>query len=85
MAEKPLPPPWGRAGERVKPPPLRVLWITPMRALAGDTVQSMQKAVDGLGLPWTVGIRTGDTPTSERAKQDRRFPSALVTRPRASR
>jgi ATP-dependent Lhr-like helicase len=62
-------------------PPLRVLWITPMRALAGDTVLSMKRAVEGLGLPWTVGIRTGDTPSAERAKQDRRLPSALVTTP----
>jgi ATP-dependent Lhr-like helicase len=72
---------WMAEGGGDKPPALRVLWITPMRALAADTVQSMQRAVEGLGLPWTVGIRTGDTPTSERAKQDRRFPSALVTTP----
>lgn len=62
-------------------PPLRVLWLTPMRALAGDTVFSMKRAVDGLGLPWTVGIRTGDTPAAERTKQDRKLPSALVTTP----
>ena len=62
-------------------PALRVLWITPMRALAGDTQYSLLKAVEGMGLPWTVGIRTGDTSTSERTKQDRRLPSALVTTP----
>jgi ATP-dependent Lhr-like helicase len=62
-------------------PPLRVLWITPMRALAGDTRLSMERAVAGLGLPWTVGLRTGDTSTAERAKQARRMPSALVTTP----
>src|SRR6185369_13729521 len=28
-----------------KAPPLRVLWITPMRALAADTVLSMERAV----------------------------------------
>ena len=52
-----------------KAPPLRVLWITPMRALAGDTVQSLAKAVEGAGLAWTIGIRTGDTSAAERAKQ----------------
>jgi ATP-dependent Lhr-like helicase len=62
-------------------PALRVLWITPMRALAADTVYSMQRAVDGLKLPWTVGLRTGDTSSAERAKQARRLPSALVTTP----
>lgn len=64
-----------------KAPPIRVLWLTPMRALAGDTVQSLQKAVAGLGLGWTVGIRTGDTTASERAKQARKLPTALVTTP----
>jgi ATP-dependent helicase Lhr and Lhr-like helicase len=64
-----------------KSPPLRVLWITPMRALAGDTVLSIQRAVEGLGVPWTVGLRTGDTSSAERAKQARKLPSALVTTP----
>ncbi|MGZ5103146.1 MAG: DEAD/DEAH box helicase, partial [Usitatibacter sp.] len=62
-------------------PALRVLWITPMRALAADTVLSMQRAVTGLGLPWTVGLRTGDTSSAERARQAHRLPSALVTTP----
>ena len=68
-------------GVSAKAPPLTVLWITPMRALAGDTVLSMKRAIDGLGLPWTVGLRTGDTSSAERAKQARKFPSALVTTP----
>jgi ATP-dependent Lhr-like helicase len=62
-------------------PPLRVLWITPMRALAADTVHSMERAVRGLDLPWTIGLRTGDTSSAERARQARRLPSALVTTP----
>ena len=64
-----------------KAPALRVLWITPMRALAGDTVQSLARAVEGTGLGWTVGSRTGDTPAAERARQARRLPTALVTTP----
>src|SRR6185369_7765334 len=35
-------------------PPVRVIWITPMRALAADTVLSLQRAADGLGTGWTV-------------------------------
>src|SRR5258706_14688942 len=62
-------------------PALRVLWITPMRALAGDTVLSMTRAVQGLQLPWTVGLRTGDPSSAERARQARKLPSALVTTP----
>jgi ATP-dependent helicase Lhr and Lhr-like helicase len=71
----------GQGRAEARPPPLRVLWITPMRALAGDTKLSLERAVEGLGLPWTVGLRTGDTPSAERARQDRRLPSALVTTP----
>ncbi len=61
--------------------PLGVLWLTPMRALAADSARAMKAPLDDLGVAWTVGIRTGDTPSGERAKQDRRFPSALVTTP----
>ena len=62
-------------------PPLGVLWLTPMRALAADSARAMKAPLDDLGLGWTVGIRTGDTPSGERAKQDRRFPTVLVTTP----
>ncbi|HQZ45644.1 MAG TPA: DEAD/DEAH box helicase, partial [Usitatibacteraceae bacterium] len=64
-----------------KAPALRVLWITPMRALAGDTVASLARALEATGLPWTLGLRTGDTPAAERAKQSRKLPSVLVTTP----
>ena len=62
-------------------PPLGVLWLTPMRALAADSARAMKAPLDDLALGWTVGIRTGDTPSAERAKQDRRFPTVLVTTP----
>ncbi|MEO7152944.1 MAG: DEAD/DEAH box helicase, partial [Burkholderiaceae bacterium] len=62
-------------------PPLGVLWLTPMRALAADTVRAMTLPLPDLGLGWSVGQRTGDTPSGERARQDRRFPTALVTTP----
>jgi ATP-dependent Lhr-like helicase len=52
-----------------------------MRALASDTKLSLERAVEGLGIPWTVGLRTGDTSSAERAKQARKLPSALVTTP----
>jgi len=60
---------------------LRVLWVTPMRALAADTVRALEMPLAGLGLDYSVGLRTGDTPSSERARQDRRPPFALVTTP----
>ncbi|WP_053147536.1 ligase-associated DNA damage response DEXH box helicase [Pseudomonas sp. P97.38] len=66
-----------------KPPaePLTVLWITPMRALAADTGKALETPLVDLQLPWSVGLRTGDTGASERARQSRRLPTALITTP----
>ncbi|MCF5165807.1 ligase-associated DNA damage response DEXH box helicase [Pseudomonas congelans] len=66
-----------------KPPaePLSVLWITPMRALAADTARALEAPLTELDIPWSVGLRTGDTSGSERARQSRRLPSALITTP----
>lgn len=61
--------------------PLRVLWITPMRALASDTLASLMEPVEMLGLPWSIEKRTGDTAASLRLKQKERLPTALVTTP----
>ncbi|MCM5570835.1 ligase-associated DNA damage response DEXH box helicase [Burkholderiaceae bacterium FT117] len=64
---------------------LRVLWITPMRALAADTALALREPLaelgDGAFAQWTVGLRTGDTATAERQRQDRSPPPALVTTP----
>lgn len=60
---------------------LQVLWLTPMRALAADTTRALQQPLPELAPGWQVGMRTGDTPPAERAKQDRRLPEALVTTP----
>jgi ATP-dependent Lhr-like helicase len=60
---------------------LRVLWITPLRALAADTLASLREPVADLKLDWTVEARTGDTPTAARRKQQLRSPNALVTTP----
>jgi ATP-dependent Lhr-like helicase len=62
-------------------PSLRVVWITPMRALAADTEAGLRAPVEDLGLRWTVGARTGDTSPATRARQTRRLPGALVTTP----
>ena len=61
--------------------PLRVIWLTPMRALAADTTRALAQPLNALAPSWTIGQRTGDTPPAERARQDRRFPTVLVTTP----
>lgn len=61
--------------------PLRVIWLTPMRALAADTARALAAPLQDLAPAWTLGLRTGDTPSAERARQDRRWPTVLVTTP----
>ncbi|MGV3618324.1 MAG: ligase-associated DNA damage response DEXH box helicase [Fimbriimonas sp.] len=68
-------------GKREDAPGLRVLWITPLRALAADTAASLIAPIEALGVPWTVETRTGDTAQSLRAKQAKQLPTALVTTP----
>lgn len=60
---------------------LKAIWITPLRALSVEIQQAAQRFADELGTGLSVGIRTGDTPQSERAKQKRQMPDLLITTP----
>lgn len=60
---------------------LQLLWITPLRALAKDIGRAMEEAILELGMAWKVGIRNGDTDTSERARQKRQMPEILIITP----
>lgn len=60
---------------------LIALWITPIRALAKEIHQSTERAIAGMHLPHTVGIRTGDTKTAERSRQKNKMPNILITTP----
>ena len=59
----------------------RLLWVTPLRALAADTAQALQAPLAALAPGWRLALRTGDTPSAERARQQRHWPEALVTTP----
>lgn len=76
------------AGRKAKPSaarresaPLRMVWLTPLRALASDTLASLEAPVRDLGLDWSVEKRTGDTSSSVKLRQKERLPTALVTTP----
>ena len=60
---------------------LRVLWITPMRALAADTLRALQEPLNDLLPHWSIGVRTGDTGSAERARQVKALPATLITTP----
>jgi ATP-dependent Lhr-like helicase len=64
-----------------EPKGLRIVWITPIRALAKEILQSAQRVIQELQLPITAGIRTGDTSEAERATQKKSFPQLLITTP----
>ncbi|MCE2657846.1 MAG: ligase-associated DNA damage response DEXH box helicase [Rubrivivax sp.] len=71
----------GALQRRAATPHLQCLWITPMRALAADTARALQRPLSDLAPGWTVAMRTGDTPSAERVRQDRKPPPVLVTTP----
>ena len=60
---------------------LQLLWITPLRALAKDIGRAMEEVINELGMQWKIGIRNGDTETSERQKQKRNMPEVLIITP----
>jgi len=60
---------------------LQAVWITPIRALTKEIRQAVQRAADDFGLQWRVAIRSGDTSSTERAKQKKNPPEILITTP----
>ncbi|MDZ7607225.1 MAG: DEAD/DEAH box helicase [Cyclobacteriaceae bacterium] len=59
----------------------KILWITPLRALAKDIRQALQHFTDGLNLDWRIELRTGDTSVTQRKQQLSNAPECLVTTP----
>jgi ATP-dependent helicase Lhr and Lhr-like helicase len=65
----------------VQQPGLKILWITPMRALASDTANTLQQTTGAILPGWRVQMRTSDTRAPDRREQRRLAPDALVTTP----
>ncbi len=60
---------------------LQLLWITPLRALAKDIEQALQRVVDELEIPWNVARRTGDVSTRKKQELKKQMPEVLITTP----
>jgi ATP-dependent Lhr-like helicase len=60
---------------------LKAIWITPLRSLSQEILQASQRFVDEIDLPFTIGIRSGDTLNKERAAQLKSMPDLLITTP----
>jgi len=88
---------WGLDRLVSEPPPddpsrrTRLLYLSPLRALAVDVEKNLRAPLRGIGLAAerlglefhapTVGMRTGDTPTDERRRLVRHPPDLLITTP----
>ncbi len=88
---------WGLDRLSVEPPPdgrtapTRLLYISPLRALAVDVERNLRAPMAGIALAAerlnlpvtvpTVGMRTGDTAADERRALIRRPPDVLITTP----
>lgn len=60
---------------------LQLLWITPLKALSKDIQRALHKACEELEVPWNISVRTGDTSTSKKLKQQQSAPEVLITTP----
>ena len=60
---------------------IKLIWVTPIRALAKEICNACQRAAEGLNIPWSIEIRTGDTSTSDRQRQWKSAPDMLITTP----
>lgn len=62
-------------------PALHTLYISPLRALTNDIERNLMRPVNDLNLPVEIGIRTGDTKSYQRRKQQITPPDILLTTP----
>lgn len=60
---------------------LRLIWITPIRALAKEILIACERAIQGLELDWKVALRTGDSTATVKKNQWKNPPDILVTTP----
>lgn len=60
---------------------VRILWITPLRALASDTTGNLLRPVEALLPQWRTAMRTGDASAKDRAAAQKGQAQLLVTTP----
>ena len=64
------------------PEAVQVVYISPLKSLASDIRENLTRPLEGIGGPeLKVGVRTGDTPASERRRMLNRPPHILITTP----
>jgi len=62
-------------------PGLKLLYLTPLRALSRDLEQAIQRPIVEMGWPLRVECRTGDTSSARKTRQLKHMPDILITTP----
>jgi ATP-dependent Lhr-like helicase len=60
---------------------VRLVYVSPLKALSYDIERNLRAPLRGIGAEISVGLRTGDTPQSERRKMQKNPPDILITTP----
>ncbi len=63
------------------PRTVRVVYVSPLKALSYDVERNLRAPLRGVGTDVRVAVRTGDTPQRERAAIRRNPPDILITTP----
>ena len=75
---------WGidrLASEAEREPGVRLVYVSPLKALSYDIERNLKAPLRGIGANLEVAIRTGDTPQKERQRMRREPPDILITTP----
>lgn len=70
-----------QAMTRPAKPGVRILYITPLKAVSRDIRLALEAATNGIAPAFSVEDRTGDTSQAARARQKLQSPEILVTTP----
>jgi ATP-dependent helicase Lhr and Lhr-like helicase len=60
---------------------VRLVYVSPLKALSYDIERNLRAPLRGIGADISVGLRTGDTPQSERRAMRKSPPDILITTP----
>ena len=60
---------------------MRIVYVSPLKALSYDIERNLRAPLQGIGADLSVGLRTGDTPQSERRAMRESPPDILITTP----
>src|SRR6478672_8319390 len=69
------------ASEPELPNAVRAVYVAPLKALSRDMLRNLEQPLQALGGRIRMEVRTGDTQSSERARQQRLRPHLLLTTP----